>query len=498
MFKRIKQFIITPMVHANKVSKVLLLIFIIINGIVLYNTIFHHSGNGYDSKAHIQYFKSLAEFRLPTPEDSYQFFSPPLYYVIPALVKILASFFDLGKDVDLGIAAKFAQFINLFLSLGLTVYILKISELIKPGNIPFKAMSLGFLGMMPGYYKVFTFVKPDALLAFLTVLLVYQTILIFFKDEYTKKRIILYGLTTGALLLARQWGFFVLLSLGIFILILMLKKREYRLKMFKTFTLSSVMGLILASWFYTHLYLEYGSFSHFNRPPASSFSFSNQPKSFYCGLSLKKLITDPIDGPNSYHNQFIPIFYSEFWGDYWRLFNVCYIDTRKNILSNEYGGFLERGMGLTKIYPQPWWLKTNRYEINTYLGRVNAVSIFASILFLCAVFMGLSILIKVVRQWSLYDYFLTVNSLFFLIILINMSGYFWFILMFPNPDGDTIKASYMIHIFPFIGFLTAELCLIIREKSNKLYLGVLLVMILTFFHNYIVYFSQYNILKVLP
>src|SRR5438105_6539537 len=62
------------------------LAFLTIQAIVLFNAVFHEPTIGYDAPAHIDYLRTLATFRLPTPPDSYEFFSPPLPYLIPSLV----------------------------------------------------------------------------------------------------------------------------------------------------------------------------------------------------------------------------------------------------------------------------------------------------------------------------------------------------------------------------------------------------------------------------
>src|SRR5262249_3011755 len=44
-----------------------------------------------------------------------------------------------------------------------------------------------------------------------------------------------------------------------------------------------------------------------------------------------------------------------------------------------------------------------------------------------------------------------------LVVGVSVIGYLWFLIRFPVlNEGDTIKASYMLHIFPPLALLTAD------------------------------------------
>ncbi|MEZ4642171.1 MAG: hypothetical protein R3E31_05415 [Chloroflexota bacterium] len=57
-------------------------LFVLINGIVFYNALFHNPRTGYDADAHIMYM-GTSRGQLPNREQTYEYFSPPLPYVIP-------------------------------------------------------------------------------------------------------------------------------------------------------------------------------------------------------------------------------------------------------------------------------------------------------------------------------------------------------------------------------------------------------------------------------
>ena len=79
----------------------LLFVFVIVNGLVLFNAVLHDPTIQYDGEDHLAYISALAQLRLPTPQDSREFFSPPLPYFLPAVAST--------TGLSLWWAAKFGQ-----------------------------------------------------------------------------------------------------------------------------------------------------------------------------------------------------------------------------------------------------------------------------------------------------------------------------------------------------------------------------------------------------
>ena len=138
----------------------LIIAFVLINSLVFLNAILHDPSIGYDSLAHIDYVSALSKFHLVGADQSDEFFSPPLPYLFPATFLAIA-----GDHMIL--ALKFAQLVNVALSLGLTFFLIKICRLLTPKRI----VALGglvFLGILPAYYKtLFSFAASPMSLFFL-------------------------------------------------------------------------------------------------------------------------------------------------------------------------------------------------------------------------------------------------------------------------------------------------------------------------------------------
>jgi hypothetical protein len=280
-------------------------------------------------------------------------------------------------------------------------------------------------------------------------------------------------------------GCFLLPAIAIFAALLMLKRRQRRAPILKTVLLSFFIAFIVGGWFYINLYNRYGSVKTYIIYARPTFSFSNQPSKFYFDLSLDRLFKDPIR--RAFPNQFLPLFYSEIWGDYWCYFLVF----GKHIPSGRYISGKEL-RNLTWGRSPPPEFETNRYEIGKYLGRVNIVSLFPSLLLFAGVILGTIYFIKFAIK-NLPNDGMAMSSLPYLAVVTSFAGFFWYLIMYPMPGkGDTIKATYIIQIFPFIAILAGELLEIIKKSSFRIYWILLTVLIITILHNFPTFITHYT------
>jgi hypothetical protein len=109
---------------------------------------------------------------------------------------------------------------------------------------------------------------------------------------------------------------------------------------------------------------------------------------------------------------------------------------------------------------------TNRSEMGSYLGRVNLVSLVPSLILAAGLGRGLLasgrfLLTRKVddREWTM--------ALLTLSVLVALASYGWFLVRFPEPGkGSTIKATYLIQIFPFLAVLAGEMLERLRLRSR--------------------------------
>ena len=382
-----------PFLDKGRIHKGLFALFIGINLLACLNALLQHPEIGYDANDHLLYMQVLST-RLPTSDDTREFFSPPLPYFLPSLVNTICLNGDASptNEKDCRYAGgKFGQILNVLLSIGTTFFLIRIAQLWFPDNIQFRLLSLFFLGILPVYYKTFSQFWGQPYVAFFSTLAIwYFFSLIKASKQFSWKSGIKLGVIFGALILSRQWGFLVIATIACFVFgfTLIAKEKEVPVALLKVIAVSLVVSLMVGGWFYAYLYISKGSFMAFNRP-SKGFSFSNKDISFYRNTGLKDfaLFRSPVYG--SFNDMFIPTFYSDVWGDYWGFYSLP---------------------NLTDKVLAIWdWNSTDYNRARDYLGRVNLVSLFPSLLMVLGGIVGIGSSLQAAqgkRRTGIYDLFL--------------------------------------------------------------------------------------------
>jgi hypothetical protein len=469
--------LVAPFRSADGWDIKLIVVFVLVNGLVLVNAYLHDPNIGYDARQHLGYIRALSELRFATPEDSDEFFSPPLPYAIPGL---LIAF----TGMELPLAAKIAQYVNVLLSIGLTMYLIKACQLLGSSS-SLKLGALVFLGILPVYYKTFAFVRGEPYVVFFSVIILYYTLLASIRKQFTAVHITVLGVSMGLCALSRQWGILLLPSVFLLLALQWIRLPRWRRSIARAFILCAALTAVVSGWFYLSLYSRFDSIAAFNREPAARFSLSNQPLEFYIGLSPRLLFTRPVRP--SFPNQFLPIFYSEVWGDYWGYFSVYGRDTSAD-------KFVD-GPALNKILSagdRPDWLETNYEAMGAYLGRVNLVATFPTAIALISLAMGAIGMLQRHRHGNPISPPRETYAFLLLATGTVMAGYLWFLIMYPSiGKGDTIKASFVLHAFPYIAIMVGFLLERVRNRSRVLYGLILGGLGLSYIHNFPAMLTHY-------
>jgi len=482
--KALLKTLLGPFYSQGSLDFSLVVLFLAINGLVFINGFIHAPRICYDSESHHNYIRTLSKMTLPGYEDSHQFFSPPLPYVIPALYLGLAGE---GPGRRIFQAGKVAQLMNFLMSVGLTFFLIKTCRLISDDRY----LCLGallLLGMLPVYYRTFAYIRGEPYVAFFYMAALYYLVRFLVRKEAPLFSSAAMGLAMGLAAFSRQWAVLLFPAVFVFTAYQFIRYPDWRGKIIKYLVPALLAGSLIGSGYYVYLKARHGSFTAFNRESAAGFSLSNQPPEFYFGVSPGPLFTKPVR-PN-FANQLLPIFYSELWGDYWGYFIVSGKDSRN-------GSYFPGARCCIMIDEgdRPLWMQTNYDSVVPYLGRVNLVSLFPTLLALAAMaFCAVSILRK-----SPGEPFDTrtkeVAGFMLLAIFFAAAGYFWFLVMYPNlGQGDTIKATYLIQVYPYVAIMTGCLLARIRAGSKLTYRLVLAGLVLVTAHNLPAMVSHYSLL----
>lgn len=453
-----------PEGHADRIALALALL---TAGLVLFNTTTYDESLGYDALEHARYVTTLAEGRLPDPRDTREFFSPPLPYVLPALL--------IAAGIGAPAALKVAQWTNVVFSLGLSVVLLLLCRELRPGRRMLGWLCVFLLGTLPVYHRSFSFFRAEPLLTLLSALALLLTLRLFNagEDEPWRARAASLGAVFGLMLLTRQQAVFVIGAASLLALLRALVDGRMRRRHLAALALAIAIGAAVGGWFYASLAERFGTPLAFNKKRAP-LSLANRPGFFYYGRGDGLLFSDPVRP--SFKGQFFPVLYADTWGDYYGYFLLYAWDERKSryIPPWEWETTLEEKRDRA-------WLVTNRFSRAGFLGRVNLVSLLPSGLLLVGLARGVSRVGALVRPAARPADVLP--GLLSVAVLLTLAGYFVLLLTLPYPLGTTIKGVYALQVFPLLALLGADAAARLEQRSRAAFLVLAAALVGVALHN---------------
>ena len=424
---------------------------IVILYLLIYNLYNYSVFYGYDADAHIAYVDYIAmylpsNFKLPLEKHTYEYFSPPLPYLFPAIVQVICRNFS--NSVDLvkycqPIYGKFTQIFQTFLYVFSLFFYMKTLKIILNKKTIINFSFLILISTMAVNYRTILMIRGEPYIIFFLSLLLYLFTKIYNnKFEFKAWNILSFSLIVGMLGISRQWG---LLLLPSFVIVLYYFEPDLRKQYFKFMFIVFIVSMVIILPFYINLFSTSGSVISFNKEP-ESFNFKNQPSTFYNPINddISKIFTKPIRG--NLDNQLFPILYSDLWGDYWG-----YLAFTSN--------YLNQGR--------------NQINIGDYLARVNIISLLPTFILVAGL-----IKIRSNQKYNVLIKYIKYS------ILITFLGYLWFLIKYPEiPSGDTIKSSYIIQMFHLMAFTSSLYLEKIKEKNKTFFTFIIFCLLVVFTHN---------------
>ncbi len=427
--------------------------------ILFYNILHYNPIEGYDAEAHYNYIYFLSmylpeKFILPSSEFTREFFNPPIPYIFPAFFQVfcrnIITSADYIKDCQLNLGTwtqVFQSFIYLF-----TIYFYLLSfKLLKNKNSLLNLNLILLISMLSLNYRTISMIRGEPYILLFNSILMYKFLKLSKNNfEFKISDILNSGILIALMALSRQWAFLLFFA---YLLILFFINKRSRINYFKFISQSFFIGFIFSSWFYFNLYFEYGSFTAFNKSP-ESFSLINQNLNFYFPFNSDALFTFTKPIRPYFSNQFLPILYSDTWGDYWGYF----VFTSNDLVSGK-----------------------NQMFIGDYLARVNILSLFPSLLIIFSLF-----------KFNKLNGGDTFHKFLFFGVIFSFFGFLWFLIKYPEiPTGDTIKATYIIQLFHLAVIICASYLEDLKEKGSKYYLLIVSILVLVYTHNFSAYLSHF-------
>jgi hypothetical protein len=353
--------------------------------------VFHYSWlRGFDAYANSQYADVIrVHHRLPTPSETDVWHTPPLFFVVAALL-----------DSHRGV-----QVLDGLAGIAVVVFAGLIARELFPRNRGIQLGALAFAALTPVLTRTAVMYHPEPLATALAAAGLYVVVRLLGRGHVTPWAGALAGMLFGLGTLTRTW---TLAPAAAACLALLLRGRldRNRRPLLAAGALAGVLLAFSLPWF-VHQAVSHGSPFAFNRPAPKESFFSRRPASFYTALDVEAVFSRPY-APN-YLNHLWPVLYTDWWGDYWRYFELPY----ENISTPP---------ELPPRYENP------RVR-QSYVGV--APSLLAVVGFIALLVAGLR---------RLQPALLLLPAA---VLLLGLA-FLFFQISYPHADGDTIKAAYLL------------------------------------------------------
>ena len=367
----------------------------------VWNALHYPPGLGYDAIDHIAYAEGIRAGE-GLPDGIGEYYTPPGFYTLAAGAT------ELGDRIGLGDPRRLAQLLNAVLALGSALLLLALARELWPGRQVLHVAALGFFVGSAVVLKVAAMFHPETLDLFLSTLALLLAARMIVRDDYRAVAALALGAALGAGQLVRAfslWTFaVVLLALAGAALADPVRRRKI---LVAGAVAVAATAAVAGPWY------AYQSQSHsnpiFDRPQVAKPLWERRPVEFYADPGWPQLITRPYRP--SFENRFWPTLYAEGWGDWFGVFawQAAKGDpgpgTRRELTVQSLAGLLPTSLALAGWL---WLLARSARRLRTAPELLLVV----------------------------------------LLPLAGIAGMLYFTVSYPTPDGDVIKATYMLTTVP--------------------------------------------------
>jgi 4-amino-4-deoxy-L-arabinose transferase-like glycosyltransferase len=345
-----------------------------------WNTTHYETTAGYDAGAHMDYANGLVP-GWHLPQHEGEYYTPPGFYLLAGTVDWLAAKAG-ANNPD-----RAAQVLNVAFLLGTVLLVAAIARELWPGRRRIELGAAAFVALLPVAVEAEAMFHPEPLSMFLSTLALWLCARTFADRRYAWAL----GLTLGLTQLVRAWGLY---AVGAALLALLIGRR------WRELAIVLVLAIAIPSPWYIHQRTTYGGQPVFTQPAQGT----PLPAAFYTSLGLPTVITAPYR--THHYNRWLPVTYDGLWGDYFGVWAWH---------SGAQPGFHPSGSAKRQMV------------IQSLVGLVPTL--------LAVVGWALLAWSSRRRPQALAVAFLP---------LLGIAGYLYFAVLYWTPDGDLLKATYML------------------------------------------------------
>ena len=367
----------------------------------VWNALHYPPGLGYDAIDHIAYAEGIRAGE-GLPDGIGEYYTPPGFYTLAA------GAIEVGDRIGLGDPRRLVQLLNAALAFGTALLLLALARELWPGRRVLHVAALGFFVCSAVVLKAAAMFHPETLDLFLSTLALLLAARMIVRDDYRPVLAVALGVSLGAGQLVRAfslWTFaVVLLALAGTALVDPAQRRRI---LVAGAVVVAATAVVAGPW-YVHQSNSYTN-PVFDRPQVAKPLWQRRPVEFYADPGLPELITRPYR--RSFENRFGPQIYAEGWGDWFGVFAWQ-------------AGKGDPGPGARR-----------ELTAQSLVGLVPTALALVGWLWLLARWLR--------RPRTAPELLLVV-----LLPLAGIAGMLYFTVSYPTPDGDVIKATYMLTTVP--------------------------------------------------
>ena len=280
--------------------------------IALWNAYDYPSYGGFDVAEHQAYADLLIHHgQIPGPETRSEYYTPPGFYALAGAATLL------GEHIHRQDPHKLAQYMNWAVLVATAVVLLLLARELFPRRPWLQAGALGYFCFLPVAFRLSAMFHPEPLSMLLTTVALLLAARMLVRRDFRPLPAIALGIALGAGQLVRAFSLWTFAAVVIaFAVAAFLRYAERRTVLTGLAVVVAACAAVASPW-YIRQAIHYGN-PVFDRPTEDRPIWERRPSSFYFGLGLPQVFTDPVR-PN-FVNEALPTTYSDLWGDYFGVF----------------------------------------------------------------------------------------------------------------------------------------------------------------------------------
>ena len=327
--------------------------------------------------------RSYADGLIPgfkLPQKIGEYYTPPGFYFLAGSVDWAA------RKLGFGDPDRATQALNVLFLLGTVLLVAAIARRLWPGRRRIELGAAAFVAFLPVVVETTAMFHPEPLSLLLSTLALYFCVRAFSDPRWAWAL----GITLGAAQLVRAWS---LVTVGA-VAIALLAARRYR-----PLAIVLVLAALIPAPWYIHQRIKYGGQPQFTQPAQARQSLG---LSFYVNPGIPGIVTQP--ARMHHYALWIPTTYDGLWGDYFGIWRWHSADVAK-----------------------PSAGARRHLELQSLLGIVpTLLALIGWALF-------------AIRSWR--D---RAGLAIALLPPLAIVAYLYFAVVYWSPDGDLLKATYML------------------------------------------------------